>query len=123
MVASRGDYIIKGLRKEFYPCKPDVFEKKYELLESEELTKEAIQERRRANGSMQGICERYTNDVREYLMSKFPYISYCEAYEAAVFATDRFILSMYDVLAERDREWKAAYRRREKPVTHYGEEE
>lgn len=32
MVASRNDYIIKGLRGEFYPCKPDVFEKKYELL-------------------------------------------------------------------------------------------
>ena len=24
------DYIIKGLRGELYPCKPDVFEKKYE---------------------------------------------------------------------------------------------
>ena len=32
MQASEGDYIIKGLRGEFYPCKPDVFEKKYELI-------------------------------------------------------------------------------------------
>ena len=24
------DYIIKGLKGELYPCKPDVFEKKYE---------------------------------------------------------------------------------------------
>lgn len=31
MLASVGDYIIKGLRGEFYPCKPDVFEKKYEV--------------------------------------------------------------------------------------------
>jgi hypothetical protein len=30
MEAIIGDYIIKGLRGEFYPCKPDVFEKKYE---------------------------------------------------------------------------------------------
>ena len=30
MKADVGDYIIKGLRGEFYPCKPDVFEKKYE---------------------------------------------------------------------------------------------
>jgi len=28
-----GDYIIKGVRGEFYPCKPDVFEKTYELVE------------------------------------------------------------------------------------------
>lgn len=33
MTASEGDYIIKGLRGEFYPCKPDVFEKKYEVIE------------------------------------------------------------------------------------------
>ena len=32
MRASIGDYIIKGLRGEFYPCKPDVFAKKYELI-------------------------------------------------------------------------------------------
>lgn len=30
MRAAPGDYIIKGLRGEFYPCKPDVFEMKYE---------------------------------------------------------------------------------------------
>ena len=32
MEATAGDYIIKGIRGEFYPCKPDVFEKKYELI-------------------------------------------------------------------------------------------
>ena len=32
MKASRGDYIIRGLRGEYYPCKPDVFAKKYELV-------------------------------------------------------------------------------------------
>lgn len=30
MTASRNDFIIKGLRGEFYPCKPDVFVQKYE---------------------------------------------------------------------------------------------
>lgn len=30
MRASQGDWIIKGLRGEFYPCKPDVFAAKYE---------------------------------------------------------------------------------------------
>ena len=30
MMASVGDFIIKGLIGEFYPCKPDVFHKKYE---------------------------------------------------------------------------------------------
>lgn len=30
MKASPGDYIIKGIQGEFYPCKPDIFEKTYE---------------------------------------------------------------------------------------------
>lgn len=28
--ASVGDYIIKGVKGEFYPCKPDIFEQTYE---------------------------------------------------------------------------------------------
>ena len=28
--ASVGDYIIKGVNGEFYPCKPDIFAKTYE---------------------------------------------------------------------------------------------
>lgn len=30
MTASIGDYIIKGVQGEFYPCKPDIFEATYE---------------------------------------------------------------------------------------------
>lgn len=30
MIAQLGDWIIKGVNGEFYPCKPDIFEKTYE---------------------------------------------------------------------------------------------
>ena len=30
MKASFGDYIIKGIKGEFYPCNPDIFEATYE---------------------------------------------------------------------------------------------
>lgn len=30
MRVSEGDWIIKGVNGEFYPCKPDIFEKTYE---------------------------------------------------------------------------------------------
>lgn len=33
MTANVGDYIIKGVNEECYPCKPDIFEKTYELAE------------------------------------------------------------------------------------------
>lgn len=29
-LANIGDYIIKGVKGEYYPCKPDIFEKTYE---------------------------------------------------------------------------------------------
>ena len=32
-MASIGDYIIKGVQGEFYPCKPDIFNQTYELVE------------------------------------------------------------------------------------------
>jgi len=32
MTASRGDFIIKGIQGEFYPCKPDIFEATYEAV-------------------------------------------------------------------------------------------
>ena len=32
MKCSVGDYIIKGINGEFYPCKPDIFEKTYEAV-------------------------------------------------------------------------------------------
>lgn len=33
MTAQVGDYIIKGIQGEFYPCKADIFEASYELVE------------------------------------------------------------------------------------------
>ena len=33
MTAKTGDYIIKGVDGEIYPCKPDIFKKTYEVIE------------------------------------------------------------------------------------------
>jgi hypothetical protein len=35
MKASSGDWIIKGVNGEFYPCKPDIFEKTYEAVKED----------------------------------------------------------------------------------------
>ena len=35
MQATTSDYIIKGVQGEFYPCKPDIFEKTYDLEEAQ----------------------------------------------------------------------------------------
>lgn len=41
------DWIIKGVKNEFYPCKPDIFETTYEpvtgKLEIEEILKDALE--------------------------------------------------------------------------------
>lgn len=33
MTGNIGDFIIKGVNGEYYPCKPDIFEKTYEPVE------------------------------------------------------------------------------------------
>ena len=46
MVANTGDYIIRGVKGEYYPCKPDIFEMTYELastLPQQEISDEEIQ--------------------------------------------------------------------------------
>jgi hypothetical protein len=37
MEADPGDWIIKGIQGEFYPCKPDIFEETYEPVPDEPL--------------------------------------------------------------------------------------
>jgi len=39
MKASDGDWIIKGVKGEFYPCKPDIFAATYEPVEPAETSK------------------------------------------------------------------------------------
>lgn len=40
MTANMGDYIIKGIKGEIYPCKPDIFEQSYDVVTEEEKMKE-----------------------------------------------------------------------------------
>ena len=41
-VANIGDFIIKGVKGEFYPCKPDIFELTYEQALAEQPTQEPV---------------------------------------------------------------------------------
>ena len=34
-MATPGDYIIKGVKGEFYPCKPDIFAQTYDIMPSQ----------------------------------------------------------------------------------------
>lgn len=35
MIGNIGDYIIKGVQGEYYPCKPDIFEKTYDKVDED----------------------------------------------------------------------------------------
>ncbi len=39
MIAAKGDYIIKGVQGEFYPCKPDIFAETYEKWRNKNVRK------------------------------------------------------------------------------------
>jgi len=53
MFASVGDYIIKGVKGEFYPCKPDIFHQTYDQVSDDDLNSDTpltIEELRQMNG-------------------------------------------------------------------------
>ena len=53
MRATDGDYIIKGVKGEFYPCRKDIFEETYELAESEQ------------NDDIEAMLERLWNNTAD----------------------------------------------------------
>ena len=50
MNASVGDYIIKGVQGEFYPCKPDIFEQTYEEVRDSKTEEQPTIEPERKTG-------------------------------------------------------------------------
>lgn len=44
MVANTGDWIIRGVENELYPCKPDIFQKTYESVDAQKPHNDKIQE-------------------------------------------------------------------------------
>ena len=77
--ASIGDYIIKGVNGEFYPCKPDIFEKTYEIVnESEQYEPQKHYENLKSWVDGNLICE-YDDPVWNK-----------EAYEAIHFILDDY---------------------------------
>lgn len=55
MLANYGDYIIKGVNGEFYPCKPDIFEKTY----NEEPDDKSGRLKQAATPLIKLLCEEY----------------------------------------------------------------
>lgn len=39
MIGNLGDYLIRGIKGEFYPCKPDIFAATYEPAEYSQITR------------------------------------------------------------------------------------
>lgn len=44
MMVSIGDYIIKGIQGEFYPCKPDIFEATYDVYEVDGIQMDLLED-------------------------------------------------------------------------------
>lgn len=43
-IATEGDYIIRGVKGEYYPCKPDIFHQTYSSLEDKPLTLDELRQ-------------------------------------------------------------------------------
>lgn len=59
-----------------------------------------------------GVYERYFNDILTYMKEKFPDEPIATVMEAAGFVTGRAYVFMYDMMVERDKEWKRFMRKK-----------
>lgn len=68
--ASFGDYIIKDVKGEFYPCKPDIFKKTYEILKEDDLSTDFTELKIICKG---GITKVYRNgeEMKDVMAIKF----------------------------------------------------
>lgn len=64
MIASIGDYVIKGVKGEFYPCKPDIFEATYDKIDEALEAIPADWEMEICLHSLQAIVEKLDQDPR-----------------------------------------------------------
>lgn len=52
---TKGDYIIKGVKNEFYPCKPDIFKVTYEKVDSKYNKEDLIEQYSHIYGKVKSI--------------------------------------------------------------------
>lgn len=67
MQANIGDYIIKGVNGEFYPCKPDIFEKTYAALDAAEAASHP-----ETTDSSEQVCECGHSEVWHMQACNYP---------------------------------------------------
>jgi len=62
MEANKGDWIIKGLKGEFYPCKPNIFEQSYDVLCEEKGCNEPAQKFSIEEGTEEYLCFKHATE-------------------------------------------------------------
>lgn len=125
MEARIGDYIIKGVNGEYYPCKPDIFEKTYKKAdlinfgEAIELLKQGKSIRRRGwNGKGLVVFKQVPSHIGSDIIPKMQslpqsakdiiiegtgfidYTNQCLIYDKNVGRADSWVPSISDIFAE-----------------------
>lgn len=70
MTASIGDWIIKGVNGEVYPCKPDIFEKTYEI-PNEQTAQEMFEKLGYTLDAKAEDCMSYSNENNQIFFYEF----------------------------------------------------
>jgi len=70
MTAFPGDYIIRGIKDEIYPCKPDIFEATYENVAQPRVADRLVKEAIRVIGYL-GLWDDHEFDELRELIEKY----------------------------------------------------
>ncbi len=72
MVANIGDWVIRGVNRELYPCKPDIFEKTYDYDESNPLCMDVCVKCSHRHGHALDGCCYFGSTVRDMDADRCP---------------------------------------------------
>jgi len=78
-IATEGDYVIEGIKGEFYPCKPDIFKQTYNTIEEIDLIdnsriidkKQRIKSLEAENDYLKSRCKELHDENESFKFKKF----------------------------------------------------
>lgn len=101
MVASLSDYIIKGLKGEFYPCKKEIFEMSYDICEETSFLDRLIKEEKELGEKVIALSTALSKDHFNKVVGNLQY-SYLNVQRSAMIAYRQILVIRIEDLKSKE---------------------
>lgn len=102
MIASPTDYIIKGLKGEFYPCKSDIFEMSYNIVKEETFLDRVIKEEQELGVKVSALSKFLNQDYVNKVTGDLQF-SYLNVQKSAMIAYRQILIIRIEDLKPKEK--------------------